>query len=389
MSQATIDMTHTHDRRHAAANGNGGPGLLLVVEDDPAVRGMLGHVLTSAGYPCETTGDVQGAEELLGRGDVLLLITDVQLHDRSGIDLLGVIDDVSPDTATIVVTGLDDPSVADLAIERGAYGYLVKPFGPSELLIQIRNALRRRRLELAARDERSRLEHAVELRTSELRGALESLRHAKSTLRQAQGEMIKRLAAAVEARDHGTAQHIERVSAFARTVSLALGLSEAETEVISEASVLHDVGKIALRDGILLKAGPLSDDERREIERHPFEGWRILSGSGLALLDTAAAIARSHHERWDGSGYPVGLAGEEIPLEGRIVAVVDVFDALTSDRPYRPALGLEAALEIVRAGAGSHFDPSVVDAFFASLDEILAIRERAHALHGPNSEEAA
>ena len=386
MSSSTPTMEHAHDIHGAARNGRSEPGVVLIVEDDPVVRGMLGHILSSSGYPCETAGDVDSAEAILRQGDVQLVITDVQLHDQSGIDLLGVIEDVSPDTATIVVTGLDDPSVADLAIESGAYGYLVKPFGPSELLIQIRNAFRRRRLELAARDERSRLENAVEERTAELRGALESLQRAKSQLRLAQEETIKRLATAVEARDHGTAEHIERVSAFARTVSVALGLEASEVEVIAEASVLHDVGKIALGDGILLKPGPLTPEERLEVERHPDEGWRILSGSGLPLLDRAASIARTHHERWDGTGYPCELAGDAIPLEGRIVAVVDVFDALTSDRPYRPALGLDDALDAIRTGAGSHFDPLVVNAFFSSLDEILAVRELAHDRYRPIAE---
>jgi len=380
-------MDETYDTRRVARNGTVDPGLVLVVEDDAVVRGMLGHVLSSAGYPCETTGDVDSAEELLREGNVLLVITDVQLRDQSGIDLLGVIEDVSPNTATIVVTGLDDPSIADLAIENGAYGYLVKPFGPSELLIQIRNALRRRRLELAARDERSRLEVAVEERTAELRGALEGLQRAKSQLRLAQEETIKRLATAVEARDQRTAEHIERVSGFARIVSLSLGLDAGAAEVIAEASVLHDVGKIALRDGILHKPGPLTPEERCEVERHPDEGWRILSGSGLALLDTAASIARSHHERWDGTGYPCGLIGEEIPIEGRIVAVADVFDALTSDRPYRPAMGLDEAARTIRAGAGSHFDPRVVDAFFRSFDAVLDIRDNACEPHTPFPEE--
>jgi len=364
-----------------AQSGLGEPGIVLVVEDDASVRAMLGHVLNCAGYQCETVGDVDTARLLLETDDVLLVVTDVQLHDQSGIDLLAVIERVSPETATIVVTGLDDPSVADLAIESGAYGYLVKPFGPNELLIQIRNALRRRRLEIAARDERSRLEHAVEERTSELRGALESLQYAKSQLRLAQEETIRRLATAVEARDQGTAAHIERVSSYARTVALALGVGDTKAELIAEASILHDVGKIGLPDGILLKPGPLTDDERREVERHPDEGWRILSGSGLTVLDTAATIARSHHERWDGTGYPCALAADAIPLEGRIVAVADVFDALTSDRPYRPALPVDEALQILEDGAGSHFDPEVVEAFTSSLSDILSVRARAHGGH--------
>ncbi len=372
-----VDARDTHARNGRPLLGDGDCGTLLVVEDDPIVRTMLGRVLSSAGYSWVSADDVGEAEELLRRVDVALVVTDVQLHDRSGLELLGAVEELSPDTATVVVTGLDDPAVAELAIEGGAYGYLVKPFGPSELLIQVRNALRRRRLELAARNERCRLEAAVAERTTELRAALAGLQHAESQLRLAQEKTIKRLASAVEVHDDRTAQHIERVRAFARTVALALGLEGERAELLAEASILHDVGKIALRDRILLKPGPLTPEERREVERHPEEGWRMLSGSGLPLLDCAASIARSHHERWDGLGYPHGLAGEQIPLEGRIVAVVDVFDALTSDRPYRPALPLEEALAIVRDGAGSHFDPRVVSALLGCLDEILVIRESA------------
>ncbi len=381
-----VDGRDTYARNGRTVRSNGDCGTLLVVEDDPSVRTMLGRVLSSAGYSWVPAGDVGEAEELLRTVDIALVVTDVQLHDRSGLELLGAIEQLSPDTATVVVTGLDDPAVADLAIERGAYGYLVKPFGASELLIQVRNALRRRRLELAARHERSRLEAAVTERTAELRAALARLQHAQSQLRLAQEETIKRLASAVEVRDDHTAQHIERVREFARTLALALGIEAERAELLAEASVLHDVGKIALRDGILLKPGPLTPEERREVERHPEEGWRMLSGSGLPLLDCAASIARSHHERWDGRGYPHGLAGERIPLEARIVAVVDVFDALTSDRPYRPALPLDDAVDIVREGAGSHFDPDVVRAFLACLDEILAIRREAGARGGARPE---
>jgi putative two-component system response regulator len=373
MLESSIFAQENETATRTARVGLDEPGVVLVVDDDPSVRGVLGHVLTSAGYTCETVGDVAAARRLLETTTVPLVVTDVQLDGESGIDLLAVIGRVSPRTATIVVTGLDDPSVADIAIESGAYGYLVKPFGPSELLIQIRNALRRRRLEIAARDERSRLELAVEERTAELRRALEGLQYARSQLRLAQDETITRLAIAVEARDEGTAAHIERVSSYTRTLALALGAGEVSAQLVAEASVLHDVGKIGLPDGILLKPGPLTQDERREIERHPDEGWRILSGSGLTILDTAATIARSHHERWDGRGYPCALRAEEIPLEGRIVAVADVFDAVTSDRPYRPALSIAEALGIVEAGAGSHFDPEVVDAFVSSLDDILDV----------------
>jgi putative two-component system response regulator len=257
---------------------------------------------------------------------------------------------------------VDDPQLAESALAIGAYGYLVKPFSPAELSIQVLNALRRHKLEAAQRHERERLERMVASRTFELRRAVEELK-------RSEGETARRLAIAVEARDHETAEHIERVGDCSALVARELGLPAERCDLLRRASKLHDVGKIGVADGILLKPGPLDPDERREIERHAEIGHEILAGSGLDLLELAATIAWTHHERVDGSGYPRGLAGEEIPLEGRIVAVVDVFDALTSDRPYRRALPRAEAVAIICDGSGTQFDPAVVDAFLAVIGD--------------------
>jgi len=186
-------------------------------------------------------------------------------------------------------------------------------------------------------------------------------------------QTIERLARAVALRDGETAEHNQRMSELCGVIAHSIGLDEEQCALIRSASAMHDIGKVATPDSILLKPGPLTEVERIEVERHAETGHLILAGSGSQLLELAATIALCHHERWDGAGYPRGLAGEEIPLEGRIAGVADVFDALTSDRPYRPAMSPADAVEIMRSGRGSHFDPAVFDAFIASLAQIEAI----------------
>jgi len=184
---------------------------------------------------------------------------------------------------------------------------------------------------------------------------------------------VRRLSRAVEYRDEETGGHTERMSAYSGLLAGKLGL---DVESIRIASPMHDVGKVALPDHLLLRPGALSPEERVEMERHTLIGHQILSGSGSALLELGATIALTHHERWDGAGYPRQLAGNAIPLEGQVAAVADVFDALTSDRPYRKAFPLEEAMQIVRDERGRHFDPRLVDLFFESMEEVLEIRER-------------
>jgi putative two-component system response regulator len=277
-----------------------------------------------------------------------------------------------PDTATIMVTGVDDERLAGHAIALGAYGYIVKPFSSTDIAIQVLNALRRRQLEIAQRHERERLEQMVEERTGELRRAVDDLKRSEE-------ETVRRLAAAVEARDHETAVHIERVGDYSALVAISLGLASEHCELIRRSSTLHDVGKIGVADQILLKPGPLTPGERIAMQRHAKIGHDILSGSQLDLLDLAATIAWTHHERVDGTGYPRGLAGDDIPLEGRIVAVVDVYDALTSDRPYRPALSHDRALALMSTGRGTQFDAAVLDAFLTALRDSAPMIEESEA----------
>jgi putative two-component system response regulator len=261
-----------------------------------------------------------------------------------------------------MVSAADDPALAESALDFGAYGYVVKPFRRADITIAVANALRRRRLELENRSHRDRLEQLVSQRTA-------ALQHSRE-------ETIHRLARAAESRDSDTGKHIERVSRISFLLAQQLGLSDDEAELVRIASPLHDLGKIAIRDTILFKSGPLTPEERAAMERHAEQGHAMLAGSGEPLMDLAADIAWTHHERFDGSGYPRGLLGDEIPIAGRIVAVADVFDALLSERVYRSALSERQTLRLMRLGRGTHFDPDVLDLLLDNLEAALEIRVR-------------
>jgi putative two-component system response regulator len=335
---------------------------ILIVDDEQQVRDVVQRLIERGGHACSAVESGAAATELLAAEPFALVLADLQMPGESGLDLISRVRHEYPDTATIMVTGVDDPALAEAALKLGAFGYIVKPFSPTELSIQVMNALARRELEIAQRHERQRLEQMVEARTLELRIALEDVKRSEE-------ETATRLAAAVEARDHETAEHIERVGNYSALVARRLGLPEEHCELIRRASTLHDIGKIGVSDELLLKPGPLTADERREMQRHAQIGHDILAGSKLELLELAAAIAWTHHERVDGMGYPRGLAGTEIPLQGRIVAVVDVYDALTTDRPYRRALSHADAVTLLSAGRETQFDPIVLDAFLEALDQ--------------------
>jgi putative two-component system response regulator len=277
-----------------------------------------------------------------------------------------------------MVTGRDDPDLVDTTLELGAYGYITKPFAASELLHNLANAAKRRELELARHGERDRLADELERRTVSLLDALARLKLSQQAVSTSREELNRRLFHALELRDHDTAMHAERVSGAAALVAERIGLTADHCARIRIASMLHDVGKLAVPDRILRKPGPLTAEERAMVEYHTELGRELLSGSGDEVLEVAAAVAWAHHERFDGTGYPRGLQGAAIPLEARIVAVADVFDALLCERPYRGALALPHALELMARGRRIWFDPDPLDAFLDSIDEVLAIRGRQH-----------
>src|SRR5579871_170439 len=376
-SRSTLRTMSTSTESMTGAAEATGPRLvraarILCVDDESQVRRVMPRFLDSWGYESTAAGSVAEARERLRADDFALVLCDVNMPPESGLELLRSLSAQRPDVATVMVTGHDDPSLAETALDLGAYGYVIKPFAPNELRISVANALRRRSLELESLAYRDLLELTVRQRTAALKQAVASLEAAQAQLRLTSDEMILRLSLALESRDANTGDHTERVSRYALLIARELGLDDDRCEMIRAASPLHDVGKIAVPDAILLKRGTLSARERSAMESHTEAGYRILAGSGSSLLDLAATIALSHHERYDGNGYPRRLAGESIPLEGRIVAVADVFDALTSDRPYRRRLESEDAIAMIRAGRGSQFDPMIVDSFVHSP----SLRER-------------
>ena len=275
-----------------------------------------------------------------------------------------------------MVTGEDTTELAMTAIELGAYGYLVKP-------VESGRAAHQRRQRAASPPPRGREPApacerlrgaAVQERSEELEEALQDLELSETKVWVSQAETIFRLARLVEFRDEETGHHLHRMSSYCEILARQIGLPEQRCELVRLASQLHDVGKVAIPDSILLKRGKLTPEEFEVIKGHAETGFQMLSGAASEVVQLGALIARTHHERWDGSGYPRGLAGEGIPPEGRIAAVADVFDALTSDRVYRPAFPVKSAIEMMREERGRHFDPELLDAFLVALPEVEAIR---------------
>lgn len=347
---------------------------LLIVDDEEQVRIIVELMLAGQGYDCVTAADTVAARRLLDESPVALVLSDVSMPDESGMDFAREVLANYPDTAVVMVTGLDDRRYADAAIELGAYGYVLKPFRANELIVNVRNALRRRALEIESRDHRVELERTVLERTDALRDTIAQLESSDAELRRVREETIRRLSSAAEFRNQETGEHIVRMSLYCSLLAGLAGLGAERAEEIRIASPLHDVGKLGIPDQILLKPGRLTAGERRVMERHTQMGHDILAGSGVELLDLAAVMALSHHERIDGTGYPHGLADEEIPLEGRIAAIADVFDALTSDRVYRRAYTPDDAHAMMATSRGLQFDGDLFDLFFDSFDDLVAIR---------------
>ena len=350
---------------------------ILIVDDEDQIRTLLARLLGAHGYTCLTAESAGAARRVLKENRVALVLSDVNMPGESGIDFTREVLAHHPDTAVVMVTGMDDRSYADAAIELGAYGYMLKPFKPNELIINVGNALRRRALEIENRSSREELEQTVLSRTTALRETITQLEHSDAELRRLREETIRRLSWAAEFRNQETGEHIVRMSLYCTLLARLAGLDADRAEAIRIASPMHDVGKIGIPDRILLKPGRLTEEEREVMEAHTEIGYRILAGSGVDLLDLAARMALTHHERIDGAGYPAGAAGDEIPIEGRICAIADVFDALTSDRVYRQAFQPDEARALMLEGRGTQFDAELLDLFVGSFDDVLAIRRSA------------
>lgn len=349
---------------------------VLVVDDEEPIRRLLGYMLQSHGYEAVLASDAREARQRLEEQPFALILCDVNMPGESGMDLVRKILAQYPYTAAIMVTGLDSAVLANAALDMGAFGYVVKPFETNEVLINVTNAIRRRRLEIENKSQRDNLEDIVRTRTMALQQALEWLERSEKELRLSREETIQRLAIAAEYRDSATAQHIQRMSQYCELLARRYGLSSERCDLIRTASPMHDIGKIGTPDHVLLKPGKFTQDEFNVIAQHAEIGYRILAGSDAEILNVAATIALTHHERWNGSGYPRQLKGEAIPVEGRIAAIADAFDALTTARVYKPAFAFDHAVDLMSKHRGEHFDPELLDVFLASLPDIKRIHEQ-------------
>jgi putative two-component system response regulator len=347
-------------------------GNVLVVDDDSAIRRMISRILERSGYQCIDVPDSASALRVAQSSHVDLVMCDMNMPGGSGLSCIRELREKQPDIAVLMVSGVDDPKTAASAIDSGAYGYVVKPFEANVILIAADNALRRRQLEIENREHREHLELLVAERTADLTATVDRLTRAEDALRATQEEAIQRLALSAEFHDATTGGHLRRLSRTSGLLAQRVGLDGAQVELIRIASPMHDIGKIGVSDEILRKPGKLTEEEMDQMRRHPVMGSEILAGSDSELLQIGGVIALTHHEWWDGTGYPYGLRGEAIPIEGRIVAVADVFDALTSERPYKRAFEVDHSLALMRDERGRHFDPDVLDVFLTVVDEVVA-----------------
>jgi len=330
------------------------PGRILVVDDEPPIRTMIAATLERQGYDVQMAASGREAIELLTKNDFDLVLTEVAFRDWDGIGLMEDIQAQRPQLPVVMVTAVHEISVAIDSMHRGAYDYLLKPFEREHLLATVERALEHRATLLESHSYQQELEQAVQARTELLHQAVEELEHSYDVTLEALGD-------ALDLRDSETEGHSKRVTAYTIMLARAMEISPAKIKSIARGAFLHDIGKMAIPDEILRKPRMLTTAEMQVMRDHCSLGFHILRK--IPFLSEAAEIVVTHHEHHDGTGYPGGLSGSNIPIGARIFAVADAFDAITSDRPYRKGRTSYEARTILEAGAGTDFDPEVVAAF--------------------------
>lgn len=326
---------------------------ILVVDDEPEIRDVLCELLGDR-YECIPASSAEEALTVMRGGRFSLIISDIMMGGMSGLEMIPHVLTGSPDTVVLMISGVQTIESAIKALRAGAFDYIMKPFDLRQVDVAVKRALEHYDLRRAKQLYEAHLEELVEQRTAELDSALDSVEDAyRSTL--------KALAHALETRDAETHGHSERVVTFSLRLGRELSLDDKQLKALEFGSLLHDIGKIGVPDAILRKPAKLTEDEWIKMREHPLHGQQILRG--IKFLEGAERVVGQHHEKWDGSGYPLGLRGEEIDLNARIFAVADAFDAMTSDRVYRAGKPYEAAAEELEKWAGKQFDPQVVEAF--------------------------
>jgi len=333
---------------------------VLIVDDEPSACKLLALLLSQADFECKTA--LSGAEALrLLEGDHRdAIVCDLNMPGMTGMELLAEVRRRSPHVAFLVATGLDDVRAGILAMKSGADDYLVKPLQQDLVIASLYRALEKKRLEQEVEGYRLHLEEMVAERTQQIEAALKLVERSYE-------DTLEALGAAIDLRDAATEGHSRRVCRFALEIAKAMGLSEGQHKTIAMGAYLHDIGKLALPDGILLKPGPLTAQERLFMQQHVETGYDLVKQ--IPFLSDAAELIRTHHERYDGSGYLRGLKEEQIPIGARIFAVADSLDAITSDRPYRSALPFEEGFRVIRTESGRLYDPQVTGAFFSLTKE--------------------
>ncbi|MBT4090985.1 HD domain-containing phosphohydrolase [Desulfobacula sp.] len=344
--------------------------IILVVDDEDRNRRLLEALLVPLGYHVILASDGEEALQKVQGIPPDIILLDIMMPGLNGFEVAKRLkeNEETKIIPIVMVTSLQDIGSRIRALEAGADDFLTKPVDLSELKARVRSSLQVKAYHDHMRNYQKELEAEVEKRTEELKQALE-------TAKIASLDTIHRLSCASEYKDEDTGAHINRMSNYSSVVAHQMGLTRDEVDTILYAAPMHDAGKIGIPDKVLLKPGKLDPGEWEIMKQHTTIGGKILSNSDSEFIKLAEVIALTHHEKWDGSGYPRGLKGAAIPLAGRITAIADVFDALMSKRPYKEPFSLEKSFAIIREGQGSHFDPEVVEAFFAVEKEILLIKE--------------
>jgi putative nucleotidyltransferase with HDIG domain len=327
---------------------------ILVVDDEEAIREVVSTMLESKGYRCAVAHNGRVAQDQIKKVTPDLILSDMIMPEMDGIKLLEWVRQYDPDVPVIMVTAIHDISTALEAIRRGAYDYILKPFEKDQLFLGVGRALQHRRLVIDNRNYQIDLEKKVRDRTERLETALDQLERSYD-------DTLEALGSALDLKDAETEGHCQRVTAFCISIAKTMPVPDNYLPILARAAFLHDIGKMAIPDGILRKPGPLNDDEKKIMRTHCQIGYDMLTR--IPFLRDAAEIVLAHQEFYDGSGYPRGLKGDQIPLGARIFTIADSLDAMISDRPYRRALPMSHACEEIKRCSGSQFDPEVVKVF--------------------------
>ena len=332
-------------------------GRILIVDDEEVIRRLLRQKLSSEGYQCQEAGNAAQALDELRSKPVALVILDIKMPGKLGIELLPELRASYPDTAVIMATAITNTSTAIQCMKQGAYDYLTKPFNLDEVVLNVNRALEKRRLVLENRAYQQHLEEMVEKQAKKIRAAFLNA--------------ITALAYALEAKDKYTSGHSQRVTKISVAIVKKLGMPQGSINEIRLAGLIHDIGKIGVRESVLNKPAKLTDDEFKHIKSHCEVGEHILTP--IVEDEEILKMVRHHHERYDGTGYPDRLKGEQIPLGARILAVADTYDAMTSERPYREAMIDETAYAEIERCKGTQFDPEVTDVFLRNRKSISSV----------------